>query len=169
MDQPRIDIIKNVLYSDSLFSCILEKKLFILILQKILISFTTVLTLLFFLLLQKDFYIAQEHIGAFCLFLLQKDFGTFRVLFFELFFNFFNNSYLSFLYTGKKLIFFIRIFFVRTFFIRTFFIRSFFIRIFSIRIRRNFCITNNILSNLFLKQHIYILPKTLRDNSFYLF
>ena len=51
-------------------------------------------------------------------------------------------------------------------FITVFFIRIFFIRI----IRRNFYVINNKLIRLFLlQQHIYILLKTLEDNSFYLY
>ena len=56
----------------------------------------------FLFLLQKDFYIAHNHIGAFCLFLLQKDFGTFHVLLFGTFLCVFDNSYLKFLYIKKN-------------------------------------------------------------------
>ena len=73
MDQPRVDIVKHVLYSYSLDAS-------------------------FFLLLQKDFYIAHEHNGAFCLFLYQKDLYIFHELFLKAFLLFFDNSYLSFIY-----------------------------------------------------------------------
>ena len=73
MDQPRVDIVKHVLYSYSLDAS-------------------------FFLLLQKDFFIAHEHNGAFCLFLYQKDFYIFHEPFLKAFLLFFDNSYLSFIY-----------------------------------------------------------------------
>ena len=69
MDQPRIDIIK--------FS--------LLILEQILISFMTILTLLvvFFFIKISIIYISPtSDIGAFCIFLLQKDFATFHESFF---------------------------------------------------------------------------------------
>ena len=86
MEQPRADI--NVSYPDSLQFLHSRKNCFVLIFYKILISFTTILTLLFFL-LQKNFYIAHKHIGVFCPFFLQEDFGTFHVLLFETFLSFF--------------------------------------------------------------------------------
>ena len=84
MDQPKVDIIKNVLYSDSLYFLHSRKCFF----------YTHPL---------EDSYIVHDNIGAFCLFLLQKDFGTFHKHFFKAFLCCFDNSYLSFLYIGKKL------------------------------------------------------------------
>ena len=69
----------------------------------------------FLYLLWKDFYITDKHIGTFCLFFLQKDFGNFHMLLFAVFICFFDNIYLPFLYIEKIhkkcfLIFFIAIF-----------------------------------------------------------
>ena len=61
------------------------------------------------------------------------------------------------------------LYFLKKFSYSIFFIIIF--RIFSIRIiRRNFCVVSKKLSHIFfLQQHIYILLKTLDDNSLYLF
>ena len=85
MDQRRADIIKNILYSDSLY--FLRSEMFFFythFLEDAYIVRVHIEASLLYL-LQKDFYVAHEHIGAFCLFLLQKDFGTFHVLLFEAF------------------------------------------------------------------------------------
>ena len=79
MDHPRADIIKNVLYSDSLCFLHSRKKISILYIIHEHIGAS------FLFLLQKDFYIAHKHTVAFCLFLLQKDFTTFQVLLFGAF------------------------------------------------------------------------------------
>ena len=79
MDHPRADIIKNVLYSDSLCFLHSRKKFSILYIIHEHIGAS------FLFLLQKDFYIAHKHTVAFCLFLLQKDFTTFHVLLFGAF------------------------------------------------------------------------------------
>ena len=103
MDQPRADIIKNVLYSASLYFLHSRKKISIVALYKIFISFTIILTLFFLFSLQKDFYIAQEHIGAFCLFLLQKDFGTFHKPFLKAFLRFHDNISVNTLMYREKI------------------------------------------------------------------
>ena len=88
MDHPRADIIKDILYSDSLYSLHSGKILFITILQKILISFPTILTLLFFFFF-REISIALTSILLLFVFLHQKDFGTFHEPFFESFSLFF--------------------------------------------------------------------------------
>ena len=100
MEQSRVDIIKNVLYSVSLYFLRFRKCFSILIFQKIPISFMD--DVFFLSLLHKDYYIARKHIGGFCLFLLRKDFDIFHVLFFEAFLCFSDNNNLSLLYIEKK-------------------------------------------------------------------
>ena len=98
MDQTRVDVIKNILYSDSIY--FLNSKNFFFYAHSLEDSYIIHdhIDAPFLFLLQKDFYIAHKHIVTFCLFLLQKDFGTFCVLLFEAFLCFSDNSYLSFLY-----------------------------------------------------------------------
>ena len=138
------------------------------IFQKFLTSFTSILTFLSFSYSERFLY-TQEHIGAICLFFLQKDFDIFHALLFDAFLCVFDNIYLPFLYLEKKFYkiyffnflhnSFVRIFFISIFFIRTFFTIIFFSRIFSVRIRRNFytSIIYNILRNLFFFNNILIL------------
>ena len=45
----------------------------------------------FLFIFQNDFYITHEHVVAFCLFLLQKDFDIFLYFFWKPFFGFFEN------------------------------------------------------------------------------
>ena len=115
------------------------------IFQKFLTSFTSILTFLSFSYSERFLY-TQEHIGAICLFFFRKFFISFTCFFLMLFFVFLiifiyhfyiqKRSFINFLNFLHN--FLIRIFFISVFFIRTFFTRIFFIRIFSIRIRRNF-------------------------------
>ena len=132
MDQTRIDIIKNVLYSDCLYF-LHSRKMF----------YTHPLV---------DSYIFHNHFDAFFLFLLQKDSGTFHVLLFEALI-FFYNSYLFFLYIEQ--INFKKYFISFSYFIWNFFIRIFFIRIFSITIKRNLYIINNILRSLIFFNNLF--------------
>ena len=113
---------------------------------------------------------------TFFLFLLRKDFGTFHVLLFEAFLCVFNNTFLPFLCIYKKIYknFFISyhsifFFFIKIFFFKIFFIRIFFIKMSSSESEEIFILSIIYLGIFFLKQHIYILLKTLEDNNFYLF
>ena len=88
MDQPRVDITKNILYLDNIYFCILEKIFHTHPLEDSYIVHDHI-DHSFLFLPQKDFRIAHEHISAFCLFLFQKDFGIFQVLLFQAFLCFF--------------------------------------------------------------------------------
>ena len=68
MDQPRVDIIKNVLYSDSLYFLHFRKKNFYTHPPEDSYIFHDYISASFHFLLQKDFYIGHDDIGAFCLF-----------------------------------------------------------------------------------------------------
>ena len=54
--------------------------------------------------LQEDFDICLRPFFCFCLFLLQKDFGTFHMLLFGVFLCVFDNIHLPFLYMEKSFI-----------------------------------------------------------------
>ena len=122
---------------------------------------TTILTLFFLLLLQKDFDICLGPFLPLFFFLFRKIFISFMCFFSRLFFVFlifvYHFSINKKLYKNFLLVFSIfLIFFIRFFFIKILFIRISFIRIFSIRIRRNWYIINNILRNLFFFNNILI-------------
>ena len=53
---------------------------------------------------QKDSYYVHDDSDAFFIFLLQKDFGTFHMLLFEIFLYVFDNSCLPFLYIEENCI-----------------------------------------------------------------
>ena len=72
MDQPRADIIKNVLYSDRLYLLHSRKKIFCTYSLEHSYIFHDHIGASFLFLLQKDFYIDHKYICVFCLFLLQK-------------------------------------------------------------------------------------------------
>ena len=133
MNQPRAVIIKNFLYSDSLFYWILENIFYTHSLEDSYIVHNHI-DASFLYLFQKDFYIAQSTWALFVFFFFRKISEPFSCFFLKLFFVFF----IIVIYN-----------FIRSFFIKSFFIRIFFIRIFSFRIKRNFYIVNNILMSLF--------------------
>ena len=99
MDQPRVDIIKNVLYSDSLYFLHFRKNFCILILQKILISFMTIFLLLFVFFFRK-ISISVMMILALFVFFSSERLWYLSQTFFE---SFSFLSYLSFLYIENKL------------------------------------------------------------------
>ena len=101
MDQTRADTIKNLLYLDSLYF-LHSREFSILILQKILVSFTTILMLILFFFFRKISRSLMSIFGAFCFFLLQKDFGTIQEPLLIFFFYFLIIVTCHF-YTQKKL------------------------------------------------------------------
>ena len=103
MDQPRADIIKKIYTQIVVISYIPQKKFCILILQKILILFTTILTLLFFFFFRKISISLTSILALFFFSFFRKILVPFVCFFFNLFFVFFYNSYLSFLYIKRNL------------------------------------------------------------------
>ena len=95
--------LKNALYSNSLYFLHHRKTFFILILQKIFLSFTTMLAFFFFFFFRKVSISLTSILTLFVFFLLQKDFNIFHVLLLEAFLCVFDNIYLPFLYIEKIL------------------------------------------------------------------
>ena len=126
------------------------------IFQKILTSFTTILTFLSFSYSERFLY-TQEHIGAICLFFLQKDFDIFHALLFDAFLCVFDNIYLPFLYLEKKFYkffkfssqFFDQNFLHKRFLHQNFFYQNFLHQNFLYQNQKKFLYINNILRNLF--------------------
>ena len=100
MDQPRVDIIKNVLHSDSLYF-FPSRKSFSILIQQIFLYSSRFCYIVF--LIQKYFYISHQRIGAFCLFLHQKLSCTSHVLLFEHFFCFYFIIVICHFYIQKKI------------------------------------------------------------------
>ena len=103
MDQPRVDIIKNVLYSDSLYFLHFRKNFCILILQKILISFMTIFLLLFIFFIRKISTLVMMILVLFVFFSSERLWYLSQTFFESFSLFFFDNSYLSFLYIENKL------------------------------------------------------------------
>ena len=103
MDQPRVDIIKNVLYSDSLYFLHFRKNFCILILQKILISFMTIFLLLFIFFFRKISTLVMMILVLFVFFSSERLWYLSQTFFESFSLFFFDNSYLSFLYIENKL------------------------------------------------------------------
>ena len=94
MNQPSGDIIKKISYSDSLYFLHSRNIFYTHPLEdSYIVQDDTDASFNF--LLQEDFSIAHEHIVAYCIVLLQKDFGTFHVLLHK---NFLYQNQKKFLY-----------------------------------------------------------------------
>ena len=102
MDQPKVNIIRNVLYSNSLYFLHSRKCFFCTHPLEDPYIINSHIDAFFLFLLQQDFYIVHKHICTFCLFIFPKNFGAFHELLFETFLCFFENNYLPFLYIEKK-------------------------------------------------------------------
>ena len=150
MDQPGVDVIKNVLYSASLYFLHSRKTFSILIFQKILISFSTILTLFFLFFFRKISISLTSILVLFVFFFFKKILVPFTCFFLELFFVFLITVIQHFLYIEKKIIKNTFLYFCSVHVLYLiFFIRIFFIRICSIRIRRNFYVVSHIFRHLF--------------------
>ena len=97
MDQPKADITKSVLYSDSLYFLHSRKKYYAHPLKDFY-SFHDRVEASFLFLLQEDFYISDKYIRIFYLFSSSKGFWDLSRAFFETFSLLFDNILLKILY-----------------------------------------------------------------------
>ena len=104
MDQPRADMVKRKLYSDSHYFLHSRKFFNIPTLQKILISFTTILTFLFFFFFRKISMLFTRRFSFFVIFFLRKILVPFTCFFQKISFVFLIIAIFHFyIYKAKKI------------------------------------------------------------------